>query len=101
EVAATVERVTPEIAPSISQPIQMRENELIAGIRSDVAVSIHGPDLEKLRDLVDRAGEILSGVPGARDLKVEQVAGQPYLRILPDRARLARHGLSIEDVNEL
>ena len=99
EVSQTIDSVTPEIAYGISQPIQMRTNELIAGIRSDVAVSFYGDDLAELRKLGDRAGEILRGVRGATGVKVEQVAGQQYLRILPDRVRLARYGLSIDDVN--
>ena len=77
----------------------MRTNELIAGIRSDVAVSIYGDDLAELRRLGDQAGEIVRKVRGARGVKVEQVAGQRYLRVLPDRVRLARYGLAIEDVN--
>jgi cobalt-zinc-cadmium resistance protein CzcA len=74
-------------------------NELVAGIRSDVAVSFHGEDLAELRRLGERAGELLGRVHGATDLKVEQVEGQRYLRIIPDRVRLARYGLSIDDVN--
>lgn len=101
EVSDTVNATTPEIAFSMSQPIQMRTNELLAGIRSDVAVNVYGEDLDELRRLGDRAGEILSGVRGATDVKVEQVAGQRYLRIIPDRVRLARYGLSIDDVNAL
>ncbi len=101
EVERTVESATPEIAYSLSQPIQMRTNELIAGIRSDVAVSFYGEDLGELRRLAGRAAEVLRRIPGATGIKVEQVAGQPYLRILPDRVRLARYGLSIEDVNAL
>jgi cobalt-zinc-cadmium resistance protein CzcA len=99
EVGATVDSITPEIGYSISQPIQMRTNELIAGIRSDVAVSIYGDDLAELRRLGDRAGEIVARIRGANGVKVEQVAGQRYLRVLPDRVRLARYGLAIDDVN--
>jgi cobalt-zinc-cadmium resistance protein CzcA len=99
EVGEVIDSATPEISYSISQPIQMRTNELIAGIRSDVAVSIYGDDLEQLRQQAERAGEILRTVRGATGVKVEQVAGQGYLRILPDRVRLARYGLSIDDVN--
>ena len=101
EVAAVIDEVTPEIAYSVSQPIQMRTNELIAGIRSDVAVSFYGEDLAELRRLGERAAEVLRRVPGAAEVKVEQVAGQRYLRIIPDRVRLARYGLSIADVNVL
>jgi heavy metal efflux system protein len=99
EVGETIDAITPEIGYSISQPIQMRTNELLAGIRSDVAVSIYGDDLAELRRLGDQAGDIIRKVRGAMGVKVEQVAGQRYLRILPDRVRLARYGLVIEDVN--
>ncbi len=99
DVAEVLDTSVPEIAYSISQPIQMRTNELIAGIRSDVAVSIYGDDLGELRGLGERAGDMLRKVRGAAGVKVEQVAGQPYLSILPDRVRLARYGLAIEDVN--
>jgi len=99
EVSETIDSITPEIGYSISQPIQMRTNELIAGIRSDVAVSIYGDDLAELRRLGDQAGDIVRKIQGATGVKVEQVAGQRYLRILPDRVRLARYGLAIEDVN--
>ena len=75
DVANVLDTSVPEIAYSISQPIQMRTNELIAGIRSDVAVSIYGDDLGELRLLGDRAGEILRKVPGAEGVKIEQVAG--------------------------
>ena len=101
EISQLVDAVTPEIAYSISQPIQMRTNELIAGIRSDVAVSFYGDNLDVLRHLGEQAQNALRRVPGATEIKVEQVAGQPYLRIIPDRVRLARYGLSIEDINML
>lgn len=99
EISRAAEATTPEIVFAVSQPIQMRMNELIAGIRSDVAVSFYGEDLGELRRLGERAGEVLGRVRGATDVKVEQVAGQKYLRIIPDRVRLARYGLTIEDVN--
>jgi cobalt-zinc-cadmium resistance protein CzcA len=66
-----------------------------------VALTFLGDDLEELRRLGDRAAEILGQLPGATGVKVDQLAGQPYLRIVPDRVRLARYGLSIEDVGVL
>jgi cobalt-zinc-cadmium resistance protein CzcA len=99
EITRLAEEVTPEIVFAVSQPIQMRMNELVAGIRSDVAVSIYGEDLPHLRELGERAAKILGQLRGAVSVKVEQVAGQKYLRIIPDRVRLARYGLTIEDVN--
>jgi cobalt-zinc-cadmium resistance protein CzcA len=100
-VSEAMAAATPEVSGSISQPIQDRTNELLAGVRADVALHIFGPDLEELRRLGERAGEILRQVPGAAGVKVEAVAGQPYLRILPDRARLARQGLTVADVSTL
>jgi cobalt-zinc-cadmium resistance protein CzcA len=99
EVAAAVEAAVPEIAFGMSQPIQMRTNELIAGVRSDAAAQIYGPDLEKLQELGQQAAAALKGIPGVVDLRPEQSTGLTYLRIKPDRARLARYGLTIDDVN--
>jgi heavy metal efflux system protein len=101
EIAEVVERATPELSGGVSQPIQMRSNELIAGIRSDVAAIVYGPNLEVLRTLGDKIASAIRPVPGAVDVRVEQVAGLRYLRILPDRARLARYGLTIEAINQL
>jgi cobalt-zinc-cadmium resistance protein CzcA len=89
----------PEVAVAISQPIQMRSNELIAGVRSDVAVMLYGPDLDKLLSMGEHVAALARQVPGAVDVRVEQVAGLRYLRVIPDRAELARRGLTINDVN--
>src|SRR6185369_11037977 len=99
EIAEVVERQVPEVAFAVSQPIQMRTNELIAGIRSDAAAQIYGPDLETLRLVGRQVMAALKGIPGVVDLRVEQSAGLTYLRIRPDRARLARYGLTVDDVN--
>jgi cobalt-zinc-cadmium resistance protein CzcA len=101
EIGEAVEKSVPEIAGGTSQPIQMRTNELIAGVRSDVAVLFYGPDLEKLSALGEQAAKALRSVPGAVDLRVEQVAGLRYLRIIPDRSKMARYGFTIEDINQL
>jgi cobalt-zinc-cadmium resistance protein CzcA len=99
EIAAALKRDVPEVAFSMSQPIQMRENELIAGVRSDAAAEIYGPDLEILQRLGREAAAALKPVPGVADLRPEQSTGLTYLRIRPDRARLARYGLTVDDVN--
>ncbi|WP_394828609.1 efflux RND transporter permease subunit [Pendulispora albinea] len=90
----------PEIAAAISQPIQMRTNELVAGVRSDVALLVYGRDLDELRRLAERAAASIRRVDGAVDVRVEQTAGLKYLRIEPDRAKLARYGLTVDDVNQ-
>ncbi|MBL8971329.1 MAG: efflux RND transporter permease subunit, partial [Myxococcales bacterium] len=99
EVAALVETAVPEVAGSISQPIQMRTNELVAGVRSDVGVIVYGPDLAVLEALGAAVMERVRGIDGVVDARAEQVEGLQYLRIEPDRTRLARYGLTIEDVN--
>jgi heavy metal efflux system protein len=81
-----------------TQPIQMRFNELIAGVRSDVAVKVYGdhfPDMEKTAGAVSR---ILQDVPGAADVKIEQTAGIPVLQVQVDRTAIVRYGLSVADV---
>jgi cobalt-zinc-cadmium resistance protein CzcA len=101
ELDHAVEREVPEASVALSQPIQMRTNELVAGARSDVAVAIYGPDLEKLQGLAEQVGQILHGVNGAVDMRVEQGSGLSYLRLTPDRAKLARYGLTVDDLNTL
>jgi cobalt-zinc-cadmium resistance protein CzcA len=100
-VSERMERRVPEIAGAISQPIQMRTNELVAGVRSDVAVLVYGSDLDELRRLGERIAAAVRGVRGAVDVRVEQIAGLRYLRIAPDRNKLARYGLTIADVNQV
>ena len=99
--AAEVLESSPEIGGAVSQPIQMRTNELVAGIRSDVGVLLYGPDLSELARQGEAYAALLRRVPGAVDVRVEQVEGLRYLRITPDRTRLARYGLTVEDINQL
>lgn len=101
EVATAVEKAVPEVAAALSQPIEMRTNELIAGVRSDVAALVYGRDLDELTRLADRVAVAVRAIPGVVDLRVEQVAGLRYLKVEPDRAKLARYGLSINDVNQI
>lgn len=91
----------PGLRFSLSQPIALRVNELISGVKSDLAVKIFGPDLVQLKSLADRAAAQVRVVQGARDVKVEQVSGMNQLDAVIDRTALARYGLNIEDVNRL
>ncbi|MFZ5894660.1 MAG: efflux RND transporter permease subunit [Myxococcota bacterium] len=100
-ISQAIEEAVPEVAGAISQPIQMRTNELVAGVRSDVAALIYGPDLDRLRGMGDKIAAAVRTVPGAVDVRVEQVAGLRYLEIEPDRNKLARYGLTIADINQL
>jgi cobalt-zinc-cadmium resistance protein CzcA len=101
EIAALIEERVPEVATGISQPIEMRTNELVAGVKSDVAAFVYGPDLAVLKQLGEQVTRALQGLDGVADVRAEQVAGLRYLSITPDRARLARYGLTVEDVNLL
>jgi len=98
ELEATITRI-PGNRYEITQPIEMRFNELISGVRSDLAVKIYGDDLDTLSDLAHRIESIVAGVPGASDVGAEQVTGLPMLTIVPDRERLAYYGLSIDQIH--
>jgi cobalt-zinc-cadmium resistance protein CzcA len=88
----------PGIGFSFTQPIEMRFNELIAGVRSDVGVKLFGDDLEVLRERGERIARVVASVPGAADVKLEQTAGLPVIRVRVDRDRCARYGISVGDV---
>jgi len=83
------------------QPIQMRFNELIAGVRSDVAVKVFGDDVEVLAEVGTRIEAVLAAVPGAADTKVEQTTGLPVLTLHLKNAELARIGLGVADVQDV
>lgn len=91
----------PGIRMSFSQPIALRVNELISGIKSDLAIKFFGADLEVLRENANRAAAIMKGIRGAEDVKVEQVSGFPQVEIVVDRKAIARHKINIADINEL
>jgi cobalt-zinc-cadmium resistance protein CzcA len=90
----------PGLRLSFSQPIALRVNELISGVKSDLAVKVFGPDLEVLKGFADRIGAAVGGVAGAGDVKVEQVSGMPQLDLDIDREAAARYGIAVGDVND-
>lgn len=91
----------PGNAYEITQPIQMRFNELIAGVRGDVAVKLFGDDFNALNATADKVAAILRRTPGAVDVKVEQTAGLPMLDIRVDRDAMARLGIAAQDVQQV
>lgn len=93
--------VIPGMNFSFSQPIELRVNELIAGVRSEVAIKIFGEDLNVLKEKADEIAQVVSKVRGARDVKPEQVEGLPVLQAEIDRAKIARYGLNAADVLHL
>ncbi|MEY3911588.1 MAG: hypothetical protein RLY37_1056, partial [Verrucomicrobiota bacterium] len=84
-----------------TQPIQMRFNELISGVRTDVAVKVYGDDLDVMLASAKRIESILNSIPGSADVKVEQVTGLPLLTVRLDREALARYGLSAQDAQQV
>jgi heavy metal efflux system protein len=104
DLAAAIERRVEEIpgnAYEFTQPIQMRFNELISGVRSDVGVKIFGDDLDTLLVVAGQVQTVLQKIPGAADVKTEQVAGLPMLTVKLNRAALARYGVTVADVQEI
>ena len=83
-----------------TQPVQMRMNELIAGVRADVAIKLFGDDLDQLLESGQAITEIAEGIPGAADVKLEQVTGLPVLSVTPRRDMLARYGIAMSDVQD-
>jgi cobalt-zinc-cadmium resistance protein CzcA len=91
----------PGIRPAFSQPIALRVNELISGIKSDVAIKIFGDDIQTLVRTAEEMAPILAGIEGAGDVAIEQVSGFSQLNVELDRRAMARHKISVEAVNEV
>ena len=99
ELRTAVEAV-PGNKYEFTQPIEMRFNELIAGVRTDVAVRIYGDDLDTLKEAGEKASTLLATVPGARDVRVEQTTGLPMISVEPQRDHLSLLGLTVADLQE-
>lgn len=93
--------VIPGMEVEFSQPIEMRFNELITGVRADIAIKIFGEDLDILDKKAHEIRNLIEGVAGADDIIVEKVAGLPEMNVKFDRAKIARYGLNIEDLNQM
>lgn len=91
----------PGNAFEISQPIQLRFNELISGVRSDLGIKIYGDNLDQLLKSGNAVARVLNSIDGAEGVKVEQIAGLPVLSIEPNRAALYRYGLNVADVQDV
>jgi len=91
----------PGNAFEISQPIQLRFNELISGVRSDLGIKIYGDDLDQLLKSGSEIAAVLNGIEGAEGVKVEQVSGLPILSVEANRSALYRYGLNVADVQDV
>ncbi len=89
-----LEREVPGQMYAFTQPIELRVAELIAGVKTDVGISVYGDDLDTLRATAEQVAAVIQKVPGAADVAVEQTAGLPYLRVILNRDELARHGIN-------
>lgn len=92
-----IETEVPGTFVSVSQPIEDKTNELISGSRADVQIAIFGSELTELKRISEEVGDVVRGVRGAGDVRVERVLGAPTLTVRPDRVRLARYGVTAED----
>jgi cobalt-zinc-cadmium resistance protein CzcA len=90
----------PGVALNFSQPIANRVDELLSGVKAQLAIQLFGDDLEQLVAKADEIQRIVSTIPGAADVQTEQVTGQPQLQIRIDRSAIARYGINVEDVQE-
>jgi heavy metal efflux system protein len=91
---AALERNVPANSYGFTQPIELRVQELVAGVRSDVGLSLYGDDLTVLKQEGDKIVRALAGVPGAADVQAQQIAGLPYVRVIIRRDKLARYGIN-------
>lgn len=92
---------TPGVGLNISQPIALRVDELISGVKSQIAIKLFGDDMDVLKERADEIAKIVSSVKGAKDVRVEQTAGQPYLTVDIDRRKIARYGINVSDVQAI
>ncbi len=93
--------IIPDMEVEFTQPIEMRFNELITGVRADIAVKIFGEDLDILSKKGNEIKKLIENVEGASDISVEKIAGLPQMSVVYDRKKVARYGLNIEDVNNM
>jgi heavy metal efflux system protein len=91
----------PGVEVSISQPIAARVDEMVSGVRSQVAIKLFGEDLAVLREKGDAIAKVLGSVKGSTDLRVERVTGQNYLNIKINRDSISRYGINVADVNDI
>lgn len=100
KMEATLKNI-PGMEAEFSQPIQMRNNELLTGIKQDVAIKIFGDDLNTLIQQAEKVGKMISSVRGVSGVMVEQVSGLPQIQVRCNHERMAEYGVSVDDVNQV
>jgi len=91
----------PGVAYSFSQPIALRVDELISGVKAQIAIKLFGEDMDVLKNKAEEIREIVSKIKGVEDLNVERVSGLQYLQIEIDRSQIARYGINVSDIQEI
>ncbi len=91
----------PGVLTNFTQPIQMTVDELLEGVRAELAIKLFGDDLEVLKSKADEIVRVISRVPGAADVQADQISGTPQLLIKVDRHKIARYGINVEDVQQV
>mgnify|MGYP003638250681 CR=1 FL=1 len=99
-MSATLEEL-PGVRPIFTQPIEMRMNEMVAGVRTDVGVKIYGDDLEQLNSIAAQIQGVIESIPGSADVSTEQITGAPLLSIVVDQQAIARYGIPAQHVLEI
>ncbi|QET04673.1 efflux RND transporter permease subunit [Cupriavidus pauculus] len=94
-------KAIPGVQIVMAQPISDRVDEMVSGVRSDVAVKIFGDDLDKLRELAGEVSRVAGGIKGSQDVRIERISGQQYLQIEIDRQAIARYGLNVSDIQDI
>ncbi len=94
-------KVLPGVQIVMAQPISDRVDEMVTGVRSDIAVKVFGDDLDELKHVANQIAKVAQGIQGAQDLRVERISGQQYLQIDINRQDIARMGLNVSDVNDI
>ena len=94
-------KVLPGVQIVMAQPISDRVDEMVTGVRSDIAVKVFGDDLDQLKKIAGQIGKVAQSLQGAQDLRIERISGQQYLSIEVDRQAIARLGINVADVNDL
>ncbi len=94
-------KALPGVQVVMAQPISDRVDEMVTGVRSDIAVKVFGDDLDQLKKLAGQIGKVAQSLQGAQDLRIERISGQQYLSVEIDRQAIARLGLNVSDVNDV
>lgn len=104
DIAAAIRdklRAIPGVQIVMAQPISDRIDEMVSGVRSDIAVKVFGDDLDELRNLAGEIARAAGGIQGSEDIRIERITGQQYLTIEIDRQAIARYGLNVSDIQDI